>query len=211
MLLLLTFVALGTSLIWSGLGVIDARTLLFAAVALVARTAVLYPVLSRVGVRGRDRQLIALFGPRGLSSLLLTLLPIFAGIPGAERLFSVTCLVVLLSVLLHGSGIALFLRADMLARAREGAAVGPLTPLTEAAATAAAAGGATKELITPDEVRALRAGGEPVVIVDARTDRSYAADDLEAVGAIRIHPDDPVRDATERRLSQRSTLVVYCA
>jgi NhaP-type Na+/H+ or K+/H+ antiporter len=209
MLLLLTFVALGTSLIWSGLGVVDARTLLFAGVALVARTAVLYPVLARAGVHGRDRQLIALFGPRGLSSLLLTLLPVFAGIPGAERLFSVACLVVLLSVVLHGSGIALFLRADMKSRAREGAATRPLTPLTEAAA--AAAEGEERELITPEEVRALMARGEPVVIVDARTDRNYGADDLEAVGAVRVRPDDPVRDATERRLSQRATLVVYCA
>src|SRR6267142_188668 len=60
MLLLLTFVALGTTLIWSGLGVIDARTLLFAAIALGARTVVLYPVLRGAGLSPRDRRLIAL-------------------------------------------------------------------------------------------------------------------------------------------------------
>src|SRR5687767_7547959 len=56
MLLLLTFVALGTSLIWSGLASADIRTLAFAIVALTTRTAVLYPALTYVGVRGADRR-----------------------------------------------------------------------------------------------------------------------------------------------------------
>ena len=111
MLLLLTFVALGTTLIWTGLGVIDARTIVFAVIALGARTVVLYPVLKGTGLGSRDRRLIALLGPRGLSSLLLALLPVFASAPGAERLFSITCLVVLVSVVVHGAGIALFLNA----------------------------------------------------------------------------------------------------
>lgn len=46
--------------------------------------------------------MIAWFGPRGLSSLLLILLPVFAGIPGSEQLFAICCLVVLLSVVVHG-------------------------------------------------------------------------------------------------------------
>jgi hypothetical protein len=54
--------------------------------------------------------LIALLGPRGLSTLLLALLPVFAGMPGADRLFAVTSLAVLISVALHGSGIAFLLR-----------------------------------------------------------------------------------------------------
>jgi hypothetical protein len=49
------------------------------------------------------------------------------------------------------------------------------------------------------------------VIVDARSIRSYDGDARMARGAVRISPDDPVRDATEERLSQRATLVVYCA
>ena len=90
MLLLLAFVALGTSLIWTGFDVISLSTIIFTIIALVVRTIVLYPVLTAAHVTGRDRRLIALFGPRGLSSLLLTLLPVFAGVPGAERLFSIT-------------------------------------------------------------------------------------------------------------------------
>ncbi len=46
MLLLLTFVAFGTSLIWNGFTIINGRTLAFAAVALFARTALLLPILS---------------------------------------------------------------------------------------------------------------------------------------------------------------------
>jgi NhaP-type Na+/H+ or K+/H+ antiporter len=46
MFLLLTFVALGTRVFWNGLNVVHWRTLLFAAIALGIRTAVLYPILS---------------------------------------------------------------------------------------------------------------------------------------------------------------------
>src|SRR5205814_2014532 len=56
MLLLLTFVALGTSLIWTGFAAADWRTLVFAAIALSVRSAVLYPTLTFSGVRGHDRK-----------------------------------------------------------------------------------------------------------------------------------------------------------
>ena len=111
MFLLLTFVAFGAGLIWTGVSLAgDWRVLVFAVVALGVRTVVLVPVLMRAGIEPGSCRLIAMFGPRGLSSLLLVLLPVFAGIPGAERLFTITCLVVLLSVVIHGGGIALYLR-----------------------------------------------------------------------------------------------------
>jgi NhaP-type Na+/H+ or K+/H+ antiporter len=217
MLLLLTFVALGTSLLWTGLTAIDVRTLLFAAVALGVRTLVLYPVLTRAGVAGRDRRLIALFGPRGLSSLLLVLLPVFAGIPGAERLFGVVSLVVLLSVLLHGSGMALFLREIAGTRATTGtlapAGVAASVPAyVDHAAHAAHADDAEHvEPITLEEMRALHMHRDPVVVVDARAGRGYRADPRQAAGAVRVRPESPVRDATALRLDQHATLVVYCA
>ena len=205
MLLLLTFVALGMSLIWRGLGDLGWRTLLFTAVALIARPVVLYPVLGGVGLDDRDRRLVAAFGPRGLSSLLLALLPVFAGIAGAERIFTLASIVVLFSVVIHGGGTAYFLRSHALAGSG-GPAQAPLplrrTPILTAD---------LPTTITIDETRALRARGEPVAIVDARADRNRDADALQAVGSVRVRPDDPVRDATERRLSQRATLVVYCA
>jgi len=215
MMLLLTFVAFGTSLIWNGLSVIDLPTLLFAVVAIVARTVVLFPMLTGSGADARNRRLIALFGPRGLSALLLTLLPVFAGVPGAERLFTVTCLVVLLSVVVHGSGIAIFLRANAEPSAESAprtAAVPSLTILPSSdAALESAPDAKVPERIALDELRALWSRGEPVVIVDARADRSYRADDIQAAGAVRVHPEDPVRDAASLRLAQHATLVVYCA
>ena len=204
MLLLLTFVALGTRVIWDGLDVIGWRTLAVAAIALGVRTAILYPVLAPAGVPPRERRLIALFGPRGLSSLLLTLLPVFAGIAGAEELFTIACLVVLFSVVLHGGSVAFFLRRE--ARMAGSRTSVPLPTIESTPAEQPAA-----EKITMEEFRALRERGDPFVVIDARADRSWDEGDLTAAGSTRLDPDDPVRDARAQRLSQRATLVVYCA
>ncbi|MCA1849584.1 MAG: cation:proton antiporter [Acidobacteria bacterium] len=111
MLLLFTFVLLGSSLIWSGFTVISGATLLFTATAVLIRTPVYLLSLLGSGVDTRGRLLIAWFGPRGLSSLLLILLPVFAGLPGSDQLFAVCSLVVLVSVVLHGGSPMLLARA----------------------------------------------------------------------------------------------------
>jgi NhaP-type Na+/H+ or K+/H+ antiporter len=235
MFLLLTFVALGTSLIWTGFNVADFRTIVFAVIAISVRTVVLFPLLHWSGVAPRDRKLIALFGPRGLSALLLTLLPVFAGVPDARHLFTVTCLVVLLSVLVHGSGIALFLRrnepsrrapkadakavvmveppsAALVEKSEAKAATARSRPLPVASVAAAEPErDESAEKISIDEVRRLRAAGEPVIVLDARADRSYQVDQIQAAGAVRVQPEDPVRSIESQRLSQHATLVVYCA
>ena len=99
MFLLFTFVAFGAWLIWSGFAVADGR----------------HAAVRPAGAGWRGRWCCCRCwpgrgssgepggswpgsGPRGLSSLLLILLPVFAGVPGSERLFAITCLVVLLSV-----------------------------------------------------------------------------------------------------------------
>jgi sodium/hydrogen antiporter len=102
MAFLFTFVLFGSSLIWSGFTVISGATLAFALIVLLVRPPIFLLSLARSGVDRGDRLMIAWFGPRGLSSLLLVLLPVFAGIPGSERLFAICCLVVLLSVVVHG-------------------------------------------------------------------------------------------------------------
>ena len=200
MLLLLTFVALGASLIWSGLAIADWRALAFVAVALLARPAALFPILARAGVRGRDRRLIALHGPRGLGTLLLALLPVFAGVPGAERVFAVASLVVLISIVLHGGAIAAFVRAHAAPVASPSPASSEAAPLPTIPST-----------ITLDELAALRAHDKDIVIVDVRTERSMQGDPRTASGAVRVDPDHPVADATAKRLSQHATLVLYCA
>lgn len=228
MLLLLTYVAFGASVVWTGLEVISVRTLLFAAVALTVRTVVLLPLLAAARVPMRDRRLIALLGPRGINSLLLVLLAVFAGVPGADRLFAAACLVVLLSIVIHGTGIALYLRPHVPPVVRGAAGLASAAPVghTGAGTGAAPASGAAArddgsgvaddgteapDRITVDELRALWAAGEPVVLVDARTDRSYRADPARAKGAVRLPPDDLVRAATALKLTHHGTLVVYCA
>ena len=197
MLLLLTFVAFGASLIWTGVSVADPRTVAFAVVALVARSLVLYPVLRRMDVAPEDRKLIALFGPRGLSSLLLMLLPVFWGIPGAERWFTITCLVVLLSLLFHGTIMGLFLR--------RGARLQPRVSLPIASQPGA------NERISLGEVTVLQSSGSPVVLVDARAERSYEADARTVIGSVRVPPDDALRAVRAQHLDSNATLVVYCA
>jgi NhaP-type Na+/H+ or K+/H+ antiporter len=223
MFLLLAFVAFGASIIWSGLEVADLRTLLFAAVALGVRTVVLLPVLAWTGVERRSRRIIAWAGPRGLSTLLLALLPVFAGVEGSVRLFQIACLVVLLSVLLHGGGIAVFLRrASRALEDAERPAAGAERP--EAALSVAAeheprrrvaepapaAGEQVPERITIPELRHMWERGEPVTLVDVRTERSYRDDAQIARDAVRMPPDDAVRLARERGLDQHGTLVLYC-
>jgi NhaP-type Na+/H+ or K+/H+ antiporter len=221
MFLLLTFVAFGASLIWSGFGIAKPGTLLFAGIALVARTIVLLPVLALAGVKAEDRRLIALFGPRGLSSLLLVLLPVFAGVLGSKDMFAVTCLVVLLSVVLHGGGIALYLRRAGSGKQGAGSgkpqarpAVPPRAerpPVIDLGEPAPATEKELPEKIALDEVRSLIASGAPIEILDVRTERSYREDNLQAKGAIRLPPDDAVRLAREIGLSHHATLVLYCA
>jgi len=210
MFLLLTFVAFGMSLLWGGMTVADGRTLVFAAFALIVRTAALYPMLARAGVGGRDRRLIAWLGPRGLSSLLLVLLPVFAGMPGAAHVFAITCLVVLMSVVLHGSGIALWLRKDARSATQEREARSEMPQQREALAPQSS-GTATPEPITIDELRARMDRGEPLQVIDARSDRTWQQDERMALGAIRLSPNDAVRAAKELGLERRGSLVVYCA
>jgi hypothetical protein len=203
---------------------------------------VLLPVLKTSGVDDQSRRIIALCGPRGLSSLLLVLLPVFAGVPGSEQLFTITCLVVLLSVVIHGGGIALFLQRHRMGGASTGATPGAIAPPATkatggadivpatvasrpsladtlahptpqpfpAAGRPASTDAPVPERITIQEFRDLHRSGEPIIVLDVRTERSYRDDAQIGVGAIRFPPDDAVRLARERRLDPNATLVLYC-
>ena len=200
MFLLLTFVAFGTSLIWTGLRGLEWRTFAFAAVALGARSLVLLPGLAGAGLTPRSRRLITWYGPRGLASLLLVLLPIFAGIPGAERLFSITALVVLLSVVVHGGALMV---------TRSGAnRAWPATPVAPQPTGRAVA---SRDRITLDELKALQARGERVMMIDVRKDRAWEESELQAQGAIRLPPDNARTRAAELALPRHDWLVAYCA
>jgi hypothetical protein len=111
---------------------------------------------------------------------------------------------VLLSVVVHGTAIALFLR-----KAEAGQAQGQVR--SEAPVTHEPDPAKVPERITLDEFRALRDSGKPFILADVRTDRSYTTDNLQAEGAIRLPPDDAVRRARELGLDHHATVVLYCA
>jgi rhodanese-related sulfurtransferase len=181
----------------------------------VARTAVLYTVLAGARVAPAERRLIALLGPRGLSTLLLVLLPVFAGVAGAERLFAVSCLVVLLSVVIHGAGIGLFLsRGGAAAAPPSATAPGAPAPRPSTSSLPVLDGdepAIIPELITLAELSELRATGAPVIVADVRADRNYGQDDFTAAGGVRIHPERAIADATRLALPREATLAVFCA
>ena len=87
MALLFTFVLFGAHLIWSGFTVLSWPVALFSLVALLIRPVAFLISLTGTRLDFRSRMLIAWFGPRGLSSLLLVLVPVFAVVPDAELLF----------------------------------------------------------------------------------------------------------------------------
>ncbi len=133
MFLLFTFVLLGGSLIWSAFTIISVPVLLFTVFAVLIRTPIYLLSLLGSDVNMRGRLLIAWFGPRGLSSLLLVLLPIFAGVPGSEQLFPICSLVVLVSIVLHGGSPMLLARMARRKALRQSASEQPSAMTTEVA------------------------------------------------------------------------------
>jgi sodium/hydrogen antiporter len=234
MFLLFTFVLLGGSLIWTGFTVISGPTLLFTAIAVLIRTPVYLLSLIGSGVHRRGRLLIAWYGPRGLSSLLLILLPVFAGMPGSDQLFAVCSLVVLVSVVVHGGSPMLLARLARRRALREGLvtslppgftreelhsiAKSPAVAAPESEEVASAAKiDASDEIdvgsqtISIDELTRLWRANEPVVILDVRTERSIEDSDTQAKGAVRLSPEDLVHEARRLGLDPEAWLIAYCA
>ena len=247
MTLLFTFVLFGASLIWSGFTILSLPLAVFAILALLVRPVAFLFSLARTRLSGYERLLIAWFGPRGLSSLLLVLLPVFAGIAGSEQLFAICSLVVLLSVVVHG-GTPLILASRRLPVQDQPTTTGgdqgtalpslPLPavapsgstdrydgtqpspverartgePLSQESGTAPA--NEQHEVpplrITLDEVRQLKQEGAQVILLDARTERSYEGIDLQARGAIRFVPDKVEMRARTLGLPRDAWLIAYC-
>jgi NhaP-type Na+/H+ or K+/H+ antiporter len=205
--------------------------LLFTVFAVLVRTPVYLLSLLGSGLEARSRRLIAWFGPRGLSSLLLVLLPVFAGLPGSDRLFMICSLVVLVSVVVHGGSPLLLARSDgkrpsqVTAGSRPPEAAQPAAAEKAGTACSAVQDGPCeqppaalldlkdigRQRITIDELRRLWQAKEPVTILDVRTERSLQDSDSRARGAIRMPPERVVEQARELGLKQQDWLVAYCA
>ena len=237
MALLFTFVLLGASLIWSGLALLTVASLAFALATIFIRPVTFLLTLAATRIDRKSRFLIAWFGPRGLSSLLLVLLPVFAGVPQSERIFSYCCLVVVFSVAVHGGTLMALNRWKDRHNNGDGPQDGapaaePPVAIPAAAVVANAAGGgpaaapededvgeadesgvpaeADRERITVAELRRLWDSGEPVVVVDARSERTFLASDEEAVGAVRVDPNRPVQDAQEKGIPKEAWAALFC-
>ena len=198
MALLFTFVLFGTSIIWSGVSAASMTTIGFVIIAIVLRPLALLPALIPAALSWKNRGLIGWFGPRGLSTLLLVMLPVFAGIEGSYDLLQISCLVVMVSVVLHGFSPMILLRGTADTRAPLPLPVIPHAPSDRS----------TRTTITVEEYLALKRSGAPVVLVDSRTDRTY---DREVPDSVRVHPDRPVADAIRHDLPSAATLAVFCA
>ena len=210
MLLLFTFVIFGSSLIWTGFSGLDARTVIFAMFAILIRVPIY--LISMIGsdVNKRGRLLIAWYGPSGLSSLLLILLPIFAGVPGSDRLFRICALIVLISIVVHGSTPMLFARVLGEPEVKEPPAPEPpkeprplpVIELVQPVGT---------QSITLEELDHLQKSGDKVILLDVRTDRSRDTSDLQAEGSIRMPPENVDAQARKLGLPKEAWLIAYCA
>lgn len=236
MALMFTFVLFGTSVIWKGLGILGTGTLLFVAAVFAARPIAFIPALLPARLSWKNRSLIAWFGPRALSSLLLVLLPVFAGLPQSEHLLTICCLVVLCSVLLHGLSPSLLIkppRTDSPTPKMESVSVSPAPALKPAQPEPVSVGAADApqcslsggecsdgvtapeprepEYISIDEVKELQAHPGQVVIIDARSERTYDESDQAIPRAFRLPPDHATRTAAQFGIPKTGVLAVLCA
>jgi hypothetical protein len=224
MLLLFTFVIFGSSLIWTGFNELNWSTVIFAAFAMLIRIPVYLLSLIGSNVDRRGRAIIAWFGPSGLSSLLLVLLPVFVGLPGSDRLFAVCSLIVLLSVVIHGTSPMLLARfckpnkTEEPGPEPERAALPVIeTPPAVAAATPDAPRTAStnleiaSQIITLAELDRLQKSGDQVILLDVRTERSIEESETMAQGAVRMPPEHVVDQARELKLPKEAWLITYCA
>lgn len=216
MALLFTFVLFGVSLIWQGVATATPLALLFTLLVFLIRPLAFIPALASAHIEWRDRLLIGWLGPRGLSSLLLVLLPVFAGIQGSGFLLSVSCLVVLCSVVLHGlSPMVLFRKAKPDAATPAKAEPPALTVLQsrQVEDREPAAGSATSpEYIETAELRALMdSNPKSVVLVDARSHRTYDESDYVLAEGVRLDPERALTEARRLSLPKDAVLAVFCA
>lgn len=198
-MLLFTFVLLGASLIWTGIGAVTIGIAIFVVLALIARPLTLTLALWRTKTDSTSKRLIVWFGPRGLSTLLLILVPIFGGAPGTDELFHIATVVVLVSVALHGGSIMIFGK-----RADRRAAVA-------AAPDAAKEAIEMPERMTPSEISGLMASQIPVWLADVRQESDYIEASEIIKDSVRLHPQFARRDAERAGIPKSGRIAVFCA
>lgn len=201
-LLLFTFVLLGTSLIWTGLSMVTVSVGIFVALALLARPVTLAIAMWKTKTPRKAKQLIVWFGPRGLSTLLLVLVPIFAGTPGTTPLFHIASVVVLVSVLIHGGSIMILGHKI----GRHGQVELPIVPTTQGFEIPQA-----PYRMPPADLLAFRGEGRSIRIFDVRREENYIKSTIKLEGTERMHPQFARRDAERLGLGKDEWIAVFCA
>lgn len=198
MMLLFTFVLLGTSLMWVGLAGLTVAVVAFSVLALVARPLALWLALAKTRTDKKSKRLIIWYGPRGLSTLLLILVPVFSGVEGAKPLFHIATFIVLLSIALHGGSMMLGNREprrvpEQVEPEVEETPVEPSAPLME-----------------PAEILDLKAKGEDVWLIDVRSEKSYLDSEEQIVESVRIHPQHARREALLEGIPKTAWAALFC-
>lgn len=208
MMMLLAFILFGVVLS-TLLGTIPLLApLVLAAIALfVIRPLSLWLVLLRAKMSPLARAYIGWFGPRGLNSLLLALLAVQAGVPQAEYLLTVTGVVVIVSVLAHGTSATPLSAwyARRVARAQQTLPeerASDFPDLFEPEAT-------TIPRVTPAELTAQLAGPQPPIVLDVRARAHYETEDGQIPGSVRVPPDQIIKWAADQ--PNERPIVTYCA
>ena len=203
--MLLSFVLFGAVL--SDLaGSVDvvAALALAALVIFVIRPGVLGLVLFRTNMSWEAHALVSWFGPRGLNSLLLSLLVVHAGIPGGELLLATVGFVLFASVIVHGGSASLLVSWYVRKAAKE-------TFSEEREGTAPELFGSTETDASRIEVEDLLQrleSDDPPLILDVRSRSTFAKDAARIPGDVRVLPDE-VTEWAATQDKQRS-IVTYC-
>jgi NhaP-type Na+/H+ or K+/H+ antiporter len=160
---------------------------LAALVVFVIRPLALAPLLAFSEMSWEARGLLAWLGPRGISSLLLALLVVHAGLAAGVELLATVGVVVLFSAAIHGAS-APFLVAwydrrladHTLAEEREATAAGLF---------ASAAGEDEVARVTVEELAEALEGPNPPVVLDVRSRANYDSDAARIAGDVRVVPE----------------------
>ncbi len=144
------------------------------------------------------------------------MLAIYEGVGRGAELLAVCCLVVLVSVVLHGFSPTLIPQEREQSPAQKPPSsplvVLPDRPPTQPAVVApVAAVPAGSEFISLAEVGQLREKCVPVVLLDARTERTYNPSDLVAEGALRLHPNVQSRRRSALVSPSSQSSPIFCA
>ncbi len=207
--MLLTFVFLGGALVAAALNAFGLRTLIFALFALIlARPLAFLAVLARSETSRDARLLLAWFGPRGLNSLLLLILAVAEGVPDVDTLFGVVSVVVLGSIVLHGTSATPLATWYGRTARREELPEETVTDAGHLLQVGPDGGPLVPRMLAADLKERLETG-KPTTILDVRRLAAFGSSGRRIPGALRMPVDEILSRLDE--LPPGVPIVLYCA